>query len=391
MKRVLFISQATGWTGASINMINIINSLDKSKYTIKVLLLKDSSVSKILVENNIEYSVVQSRFYKYFYKFYNHTVPAKAESVYSKLVELLQQFRLILSWLLSRYYFVPNELKRHEYDIAHLNSVVLTDWLSPCKAKGRVIVHVQEPMAKGLLGIRYAFFRYIIKKNADSVIAISKDNACRINLDKITTVVYNFTDLATQNPSIKSYKSQKVLYVGGVARIKGFYQMIEALDYLEDGVAILLAGDFGPQNGIKYFKLVSPSYRKKLRALKKMRNCKNAIEIGQVENITHLLDEVCCLVSPFSVTHFSRPIIEAFANYKTVIATNVEGIDEVVKHDHNGFIVENRNPLALANAINFITRNDTIALRMGEEGFKDAIELYSSRNISEIEKIYDNN
>lgn len=389
MKNILFIHHGKGWGGAPINMINIINALGKTKFTIKVLLLNNSIVRKKLEDNNIEYSVVKSKFYKKHYTYFSHTVPG-----YTKWFQFYKQARLILSWVLSRYYFATKELKNHDFDIVHLNSSVLTDWLLPCHKRGMVVFHIQEPVFKGMLGLYYKFFRTQIIKYADRIVTISKDNAKRVNIPDKTTIVYNFTEINHHKPNSESFTSKKVLYVGGESFIKGFYPLIDALDYINKDIKILFAGNYSPVklSWKRKIKKYLPFYRNKFlrkdNALKKMRSSQNAIEIGLVDDISSYLQEVSFLISPFTIEHFSRPIIEAFAHGKPVIATNIDGIDEVVTHNHNGLIVEKGQPVKLAEAINYLANEPLLCKEFGANGLKVAKEIYSGSNIKQIEMIY---
>lgn len=389
MKKILFIHHAKGWGGAPINMINIINALDKAKFTVKVLLLKNSIVSQKLEDYKIEYSVANSKFYKKYYTYFSHTVTG-----HTRWFQLYKQAKLILSWVLSRYYFAPKELKNHEFDIVHLNSSVLTDWLLPCQKRGKVVIHVQETLFKGAIGLRYKFLRAQIIKYADRIVAISKDNAKRINIPDKTTVVYNFTEINHHKPNSESFTSKKVLYVGGELLIKGFYPLIDALDYINKDIQILFAGNYSPVKSSwkRKIKKYLPFYRNKFlrkdNALKKMRSSQNAIEIGLVDDISSYLQDVSFLISPFTIEHFSRPIIETFAHGKPVIATNIDGIDEVVTHNHNGLIVEKGQPVKLAEAINYLANEPLLCKEFGAKGLKVAKEIYSSSNIKQIEMIY---
>ena len=47
------------------------------------------------------------------------------------------------------------------------------------------------------------------------------------------------------------------------------------------------------------------------------------------------------------------------------------------------------NPKALADAINYICKHPFIAEEMGINGYKDAAEKYSIKNMSKIAEIYD--
>lgn len=389
-KKILFIHHATGWGGAPINMINIIKTLNKTEYNIKVLLIRDSIVSDKLRENNIDFEIAKSPFYAKFYNYYTHSLAG-----YTKWYQFYRQGKLIICWLCSRLYFAPQELKKHKFDIVHLNSSVLTDWLAPAKKRGKVIYHIQEPLTFGAFGLRYRFFRHQVQKYADSVIAISADNAERINLPLKTVIVHNFSEEFVPTIDRHSYTSKMVLYVGGDEKIKGYYTLIDALDYIDNDIKVLLAGNFKSVNRKRLkdkIKLLIPGYRQNLllqeRALHKIEYFENVEKIGLLDNINSKLNNVCLLVSPFAVEHFSRPIIEAFAHQKCVIATNLKGMQEVVKHNYNGLLVEVNNPLKLANAINFLAKNPELCEKFGKNGYDVAIEKYSSKNVSIVEEVY---
>jgi len=392
MKTILFIHHATGWGGAPINLINIINALDKNEFHARVLLLKDSIVSRKLQENNIECIVASSWFYRKFYTFYTHSVPN-----FIDWYNIKSQVICWLSWILSHYIFASRELKKIDYDIAHLNSSVLTDWLKPCREKGKVIIHIQEPFSKRYLGIRYHFFTQQMRKYADHIIAISIDNANRINIPDKTTIVYNFSTIEDlEELGIDKYTSKSVLYVGGASSIKGFSTLVDSLQFLNNDISVYFVGFYSSffrtkRQSIKqkikfvFFKIFK---KKKLNTYNKFDNNHQALNIGQLSNINEYLDKSVCLVSPFTVPHFSRPIIEAFGRRKPSIATNIEGMDEIITDGENGILVPNRDAISLAGAINYLCSNPLIAKKMGDNGFEEANNKYSQRNVKQIVDIY---
>ena len=389
MKKTLFIHHATGWGGAPINMINIINSIDSRYYKVKVLLLKDSIVSSKLKENNIDYSIATSFFYRKMYTYYSHT-----EAGYTKWFQIYKLIALTFYWLANRFYFAANELKNHEFDIVHINSSVLTDWLAPCSKKGKIIYHIQEPLTRGTSGLRYAFFRNQVKKYADQIIAISEDNAKRIGLPEKTEVIYNYSEIPANPPPEHSYSSKKFLYLGGSNSIKGFYIMVEALDYLDKDVRVYFCGSYAlskrSRNVVKrILKWVLFYGKKRKAAIEKMRNHPNAIEIGMTNGVQKYLNEVCCLISPFSVPHFSRPVIEAHLHKKPAIGTDVKGMDEIIEHGKNGLIVPKDNAKALAEAINSLSADSQKAKMLGEAGYCTAIKKFTPKNIHLYQSLYD--
>jgi glycosyltransferase involved in cell wall biosynthesis len=389
MNKILFIHHAEGWGGAPINMINIINSLDKSKYAIEVLLLKHSIVAEKLEENGIKYSVADSDFFKKYYDYFTHS-----ETGYVKWFNIYRFLKLSLLWLLSRYYFAPKELGKHIYDIVHLNSAFLTDWLAPAKRRGKVVIHIQEPFRNGKYDILHPFFICQMQKFADRIIAISEDTAKRIGIPDKTEVIYNYANIPENLPFFSSYESKKFLYLGGATSIKGFYTLVGALDYLDKDVIVYFGGNYtlrkhGRNIVIRILKFILPVGKKKKKAIDKIKNHPNAIMLGMTNNIEENMNEICCLISPFSVPHFSRPIIEAHLHKKPAIGTDIEGMDEIIEHDKNGLIVPKNNPKELASAINALSTDPKKVKTLGENGYNVAIRKFTPENTLQFQYLYD--
>ncbi len=376
-----------GWGGAPSSMISLIKSLDINEYEVNVLLLKHSVVADKLTENNIPYTIAQSTFYKKYYQYFVHT-----ETGYTKWYQIFKLVRLAFIWLCSRYFFASKELKKFSPDIIHLNSSVLTDWLKPSKDRTKVILHIRESFRKGHIDILHYFFRNQMKKYADRIIAISQDNANRIDLSDKTTVIYNYANIPDSSPDEASFYSQKFLYLGGAAKIKGFYTLVEALDYVNTGTTIYFGGNYeSPKQRSKLKSIIKEFLRydkKKEKTVYKMRNHSNAIEIGLTYKTSSYLDEVCCLISPFSKSHFSRPVIEAHLHRKPVIGSDVRGMDEIIADGENGLLFKTDDAMELANAINFIASHPEEAKMMGNNGYQVAIRKFTQENISMVESIY---
>ncbi|MHB2149537.1 glycosyltransferase family 4 protein [Calditrichota bacterium LG25] len=384
-KKILFIHHATGWGGAPKSMIQVIKALDKEKYNVHVLLIKDSIVSEKLEESNISYSIAQSKFYKKYYRYFIHS-----EAGYVKWYQIIRFIHLSILWLLSRFFFAPQELRNHKADIVHLNSSTLTDWLAPAKQKGKVIIHIREPFRNGKIDIIAFFFRRQIKKYADRIIAISKDNARRINIPHKTTVFYNFVESGYTPVNSDSYYSKKCLYVGGGAKIKGFFTLVDALDYLDNDVIVYFAGNYSNSSGKKGIKRLLKKFiwYRRNKAIQKIKQHPNAKYLGLVHNVSTYIDETCCLISPLTKPHFSKPVIEAFFRKKPVIVSDISGMKEEVDNGSNGIMIPVGNSKELAKAINKLANNPQLAMKMGERGYKEAILKYSEKNISILQEIY---
>ncbi|MBN2520782.1 MAG: glycosyltransferase family 4 protein [Bacteroidales bacterium] len=369
-------------------MINLINNLDPLRFESEVLLLKNSVIADKLNENNIKYKIAKSKFYNKHYRFFAHS-----EAGYVKWYHLYNFMIKSISWILSRYILSKRELARHTFDIVHLNSSVLTDWLAPAKQRGKVVIHIREPFRKGKLDFLNFFFKSIIKQYADQIIAISEDNARRISIPAKTVVIYDYCSIPVRKPINSSYASKKVLYLGGSSTSKGFYAMVDALDNINSDVKVYFGGLYiesvKPRNMIEFLRYFFSNAKKRNSAIQKIKKQNNTKLIGLVYEVDNYFEEVACLVSPFSVPHFSCPVIEAYAHMKPVIGSDVEGMDEIIQHEITGLLVARDNPLALAKAINLITSDSIKAKRFGEAGYKIATKKFTSKNIKQLENIYD--
>lgn len=390
MIKILYIHHSAAWGGASSCLINLINSLDQTSHEVKVLLLKHSIIAEKLSENDIKYIFAKQKFYKRYYQFFPHS-----EENYVKWFQIYRFLKLGIFWVLSRYHFAKKELNNHEYDIVHLNSSVLTDWLAPAKKMGKVIIHIREPFRKGKIDFLHYFFKSKINKYADKIIAISVDNAKRICIPNKTEMIYDFSVIPKNLSSIEAYSSKKVLYLGGSSSSKGFYIVVKALDYLDKDVRIYFCGnyisDLVSENILKKALKFILSYRRnRNKAIQKIINHPNAILIGLIFNVNDYLEKVNCLVTAFSKPHFSFPVVEAHMHMKPAIGSNVEGMEEIIKHNINGLVVPKNDSKALALAINELTGNPRKAKILGEEGYKLAIQKFTTANSKQFELLYKN-
>jgi glycosyltransferase involved in cell wall biosynthesis len=86
---------------------------------------------------------------------------------------------------------------------------------------------------------------------------------------------------------------------------------------------------------------------------------------------------------------FGVAVVEAMACEKSVVATNVGGLTEVVKNNVTGILVEPGNVNQAADAMLMLLNNTTLAGEMGMAGRKRVLELYDwKKNLDHIEDLY---
>jgi glycosyltransferase involved in cell wall biosynthesis len=93
---------------------------------------------------------------------------------------------------------------------------------------------------------------------------------------------------------------------------------------------------------------------------------------------------------PATKSHFPRPLIEGMAMKKMALAFDIAGIEEVVKDEQNGLVINALTPMGLAQAINRLASMPAGQHeKMSEFGYQYARSNFSVSNIEQISKIYD--
>jgi glycosyltransferase involved in cell wall biosynthesis len=84
-------------------------------------------------------------------------------------------------------------------------------------------------------------------------------------------------------------------------------------------------------------------------------------------------------------------ILEAFAVGKPVVASDIEGIPEIVTNGQNGFLVPPKDSNKLADCIISLLQNPDLAKKMGENG-RRLVEMKFDidQKIKEYESVYTN-
>jgi len=382
LKKILIIHHGVGVGGGLIALLGLIEEL-KTKNEVTVLSVFDSEAIEYIKKTGVEVYFPKSKFYLKYYSLFIHS-----EASYFGIISFLRNLKNLLTFLLSKYFFARKELLElnFEFDIVYLNSTFISDWSLAARALGKkTIIHVREPLAKGIFGFRKRLIRNTINKYCDRVIAISKDNAVRVGLIDKTTVVYDpvvykgrdVSEGFLSNPKLKYF-----LYLGGIQRIKGFEQLVHSLPYIDDDIRIYFLGGGFTASKNKLKRLIShiDPYMWRVNNLVTLLNHSDKIiNVGLVDNIFDYYHSSIALVSPFSKPHASLPVLEAFSVGKPVIVSDVEGMDEIVSIE-NGVFFANNDSKDLADKINEFAQLNVERLKRMSESAKNKYLLIIDNN-----------
>lgn len=99
---------------------------------------------------------------------------------------------------------------------------------------------------------------------------------------------------------------------------------------------------------------------------------------GQREDMPHVLSQAHIVVLPsFYGEGLPKVLLEAAASARPIIATDIPGCREIVRHDINGILVPPRNIQALADAISKLLSAPELMRYMGEAGRAIAEEEFA--------------
>jgi glycosyltransferase involved in cell wall biosynthesis len=84
-----------------------------------------------------------------------------------------------------------------------------------------------------------------------------------------------------------------------------------------------------------------------------------------------------------------RSIMEAMASLLPVVATDVGGVGELVRHGFTGYLVPSEDTEALAERMAEILENPALGKAMGEAGYQKLLEEFNmERRAADMDRIY---
>jgi len=308
---------------------------------------------------------------------------------------------LILPYMFFGTLAVIRHCRRQRYDVLHVH------WPLPQGIFGLVGQKISGARlvtsfhgAELLLTRRYPFLkpvlRYIIERS-DAVSANSSFTASLVRelADvEVKVIPYGSTIVAREVPSMavgpephpKRDEGWRILFVGRLIERKGLPYLIEAMDLLLPGLPVQLdivgAGDQRP--------LLE-------RLVKDKGLAERVFFRGRIpyEELAELYAGCDVFVLPAIVDSrgdtegLGVVLVEAMSYKKPVIATNVGGIPDIIRHNETGILVEQRDPQALAQAIEAVLTDDSWARELGQAGFAYVKEYFSwPRIVDQVMALY---
>jgi glycosyltransferase involved in cell wall biosynthesis len=190
-------------------------------------------------------------------------------------------------------------------------------------------------------------------------------------------------DAPTERQSPKTnIQSPTILYVGQLTRRKCYDLLVEAMPRI--------VGRFA---GARFlFVTHNPAQRAHLLELAAERGVAGHVEfLGRLgdDELQALYRSVDVYAFPSRYEGFGLPVLEAMAAGCPVVTTDIPVIDELVRHDENGWLVRYNDASALAEGICAVLENPALRARLVAGGLRTIREQFSEgRLVAQIEDVF---
>ena len=412
--KIAFIHHGSVTGGAPTSLRNMVLGLSKiypeNEYTIycvyKEMVPFFQGIENIKVKEYIKIPLYSGRV------LIGHSSPHK-----------MYHWKLFLEEIINRKTYIKDEevfLRKEKPDILHLNSAIIwTSIVAAKRLKIPVVQHLREANYKKIPGrfLRRYYYNFI-SKHVEKIVCIGPREYKNAGKTKKKLIIYNSLDntFFNNNNETKiirnilgiSLKKYCFLSLGGNSFLKGTFQLIECTNYIDDDFLLLLAGErpiiLNESISLKIrillkceelmlklgiIKTLVKFYPQRLSiAIDKTKLSKINI-LGILYNVKPYINACDVLVFAGTTPHSARPVYEAWALKKPVIVFDSEVMRLDIEDGVDGIIVNKHTPKALAEALIYLRNNPEKAKKMGENGYRKAIDRFSlEKNTKKIFKIY---
>ena len=180
-------------------------------------------------------------------------------------------------------------------------------------------------------------------------------------------VIYNGVVLKETDDQVDEIISYSGIKLGCIARLSEQ----KGLTYLLDAMSLLTVKD------IRLFIVGDGELRNELENKVKELDLQDSVTfLGYRKDIVECINSFDFCVLPSVFEGFGLVAIEAFMNSKTLVATDIPGLNEVVTNK-NGILVPAKDPAALASAIDKLATDATLRQELSSQAKKDYENKFS--------------
>jgi glycosyltransferase involved in cell wall biosynthesis len=220
----------------------------------------------------------------------------------------------------------------------------------------------------------------VIFQNGDDLALFIGDGLVRAQ--EAALIEGSGVDLQRFTPVKQPKEPPVVLFASRLLGDKGVCEFVDAARALQsDGVEahFVLVGDVDPGNPASLSTATVKSWHQE-----------RVIEWwGQREDMEAVFAQVHIVCLPSYREGLPKVLIEAAACGRPIVATDVAGCREIVRHNDNGLLVPAKDSAALANALKQLISDPALRERMGRRGREIAVQEFGlERVVSDTLAVY---
>jgi len=285
---------------------------------------------------------------------------------------------MVPSSLNFRFAFALEKLLRREKpDVAHLHSRRGADVfgaVAAYRAKVPSILsrRIDNPVRNFISRHKYRYYDRIIciSQGIKKVLLDAGIEESRLNVVRSAVDARPWLEIPSREALVAEFDlPPEALYVGIVAQLierKGHHILLEALRNMpeREKLRVLIFGK-GPQ-------------REVLERLVREMGLQDIVRfIGFREDLPRWMGALDMLVHPALMEGMGISLLQASAAKVPIVASDVGGIPEAVRHGENGLLVPPNDAVALRVAIRKLVQDPALRKRLGETGRRIVTEEFS--------------
>lgn len=233
-------------------------------------------------------------------------------------------------------------------------------------------------MANNVLNFPFFILDDIIDKklliNSKSIIVLNKYMA-----EYLENIGYKNINVIPNAVDINEFNCAKsdnyILYAGQLEWVKQVDMLIEAFSLLDNEVI----------NKNKLIIIGKGSNKNKLNKLvksKNLKNCVNFIPWLERDEMLQFMSKCSVFVLPSKFETFGNVVIEAMASSKPVIASNIPGPQDIIIHEFDGFLFENKNVYELKKYLELLLMSEDLRKIIGRNALQSVKKKFTFDKIS---------
>ncbi len=396
---ILFVQHELTLKGSSLSLYYLIKELDRDRYEPIIVCSKGvNELRRRYEEAGVEVITACTASYIH------------VKGIESKSKALLRLIKFIFAFPVS-FFRIRNIIRTRKISLVHLNTLAVPAAALSAKSMSvPVLWCIREVIAQGRFGIRKRLLEWTVNTCADEVIAISRDEASAVNLNKKVTVINNSVDFKIFNRDIPKENFRRenditkedvcIGMIGSIDPIKGVYDFVEAARLIKSEFKNIKFFVVGGQYADTRSRWINLFFKAFMMEKDNLKNIKKIISTYHMENDVYLtgnrddmpsiIAAMDLIVCPYRLYAIGRPAIEAASMGKPVVAASNNYANGIVIDGVTGILFPPGNSGKLAESIAALLKDKEKADSLGANAYTHARQHFDSRiNTRKIMDVYE--